>query len=470
MQARRILLTVPIQTVSKGNGLLDVGLGSVAAACRHAGWDVTLVDWNTQMTLGDLEGFLEKERFDLVGIKVFTQDFDAARRTLRQARVSQPSAATLMGGPHPTGSLPKDLWEEFGDDLDFAMAGDGEPGMMALLEAWNQAGGRPNADTLCRVPGLRFRDQGRIHANEPVFLEDLDSLPLRDLSLQDPRTYDFWESGAMGRVAPVHTGRGCPCRCGYCIAWKINGPKARLRSLESIQEEIHVLTTVYGVRRIHFMDNVFLSDRDRVEKLCRWLIEKRYRLTWDFVPTSYFRELLDPSLPPLLYRAGCTEALFGIESGSEAVLRRIHKNGSPEEYAQAVHACVRAGIHCLGFFMFGFPDETLEEMEQTLSFAMSLPFSARMFGICLPFPGTSSHGRLLEKHGIQRVDWGSYDFTKPSLLPSQASLSQVMAMRDRANREHLKTWTGIKGLGQMILRRVVRKVRLFMKTKATLGG
>jgi len=454
MGRKRILLTVPIQSLARGMGLLDVGLGHVAAACEAAGWDVVLQDWNIHHTPESFRKYLESESFDLVGVKVFTQQVAAAKKTLELVKEVQPEAATILGGPHPTGSRPEDLWEAFGEVLDFAMAGDGELGMLSLLGMWEERGERPDASSLGGVSGLRFQGSGGVTANETVFEPDLERLPQRDLSLQKPSLYTFaplWDPLSSGRAAPVHTGRGCPCRCGYCIAWMINGPKPRRRSLEALKEEIRTLVTVYDVRRISFMDNVFLSDRDYLEQLCEWLIQEGYALKWDFVPTSFFRQLKDPSLCRLVARAGGDAALFGIESGSAEVLRRIRKNGTPEEYAEVVRTVHEAGILCMGYFMFGFPDETLAEMEETLAFSRSLPFAKRHFGICLPFPGTLSHERLLEKHEMERVDWETYDFREPKLLPSQASPEQVIDMFRRAERETLMSWEGVKTLGWMIL-------------------
>ena len=75
--------------------------------------------------------------------------------------------------------------------------------------------------------------------------------------------------------------------------------------------------------------------------------------------------------------------------------------------------------------MFGFTGETVEEMNETIRYAFSIPFSKRAFVICLPLPGTRGYSGVLQKYGIQTIDWKAYNFEKPDLLPTAASLRQV---------------------------------------------
>jgi len=75
--------------------------------------------------------------------------------------------------------------------------------------------------------------------------------------------------------------------------------------------------------------------------------------------------------------------------------------------------------------MLGFPDETIGEMNETIKYAFSLPYSSVSFIICLPLPGSSSYKAVLEQQGIDRIDWSKYDFAKPDPLPCRVSPWQV---------------------------------------------
>jgi len=90
-----------------------------------------------------------------------------------------------------------------------------------------------------------------------------------------------------------------------------------------------------------------------------------------------------------------------------------------------VNYTAEAGIRPACYFMFGFPDETVQEMNDTIKYALLLPAYSIGFAICLPLPGTSSYKAVLEQQGIDRIDWGTYNFRNPKLLPCRASLVQV---------------------------------------------
>ena len=68
-----------------------------------------------------------------------------------------------------------------------------------------------------------------------------------------------------------------------------------------------------------------------------------------------------------------------------------------------------------------------------IDFATALPFTRVLFSTCLPLPGTTSFQRTLEKHGLGRIDWSTYDFDTPTLLPCAATPAELRRMLHKAN-------------------------------------
>ena len=415
--------------------LNDGGLGYIAAACKKTGADVAFLSWNTNLDMETFRNKLLEIRPDVVGLKVFTTMFKEAYQTLRCIRETLPDAITLIGGPHPSTSRPSDLFIEFDGLLDFAVAGDGEHGLIELLDQVGIAGGRPESRKLSGVPGLIYQNGVEVCSNEPRLDVELDTLAPVDWTLQEPVW--FGSSHGLDKVstgALVSDSRGCPGRCGFCMSQIINGAKPRHRSLKHLCAEIEELAHKYGVRVLVFTGNAFLSDVDYVRGLCEWFIKFDTPLEWSCTGSAFDRNLMDPGLLDLMRRAGCTLIYFGIESGSPEVRKRLCQPIPLDECTKIVNLTAKAGIRAGCYFMFGFPDETIGEMNETIKYAFSLPYYSTSFIICLPLPGSSSYKAVLEQQGIDRIDWSKYDFAKPDPLPCRPSPRHVRLKLFEANR------------------------------------
>ena len=434
----KILLSPPMNRTFQRKvtvpALNDGGLGYIAAACKKAGVDVSFLSWNSNL---DIEAFRKKLleiRPDVVGLKVFTTMFKEAHATLRCIRETLPDAITLIGGPHPSTSRPSDLFVEFEGLLDYAIAGDGEHGLAGLLDQVSIAGGKPESQKLSEVPGLIYQNEVKVCSNEPRLDVELDTLAPVDWNLQEPVW--FGSSHGLDKVstgALISDSRGCPAQCGFCMSQTINGPKPRHRSMENLCAEIEEVAHKHGVRVLVFTGNAFMSDVDYVRELCEWFIKFDTPLEWSCTGSAFDCNLMKPGLLDLMCRAGCTLIYYGIESGSPEVRKRLHQPIPLDECTNIVKLTAKAGIRAGCYFMFGFPDETIAEMNETINYAFSLPYSSVSFIICLPLPGSSSYKAVLEQQGIDRIDWSKYDFAKPDPLPCRPSPRQVRRKLFEAN-------------------------------------
>lgn len=426
----KILLSVPMnrrfERAVTVEPLNDTGLGYLAAACKKLGADVTLLSWNVNLDLAAFQQKLLELRPEIVGLKVFTTLFKESYETLRCIRTTLPEAITVIGGPHPSTSCPEDLFTEFEGLLDFAIAGDGELSIVALIEQVFAAGGKPVSKALSSVPGLIYRNDDEVLKNKPCLDVELDSLAPMDWSLQQPAWFgsnhgvDKTSLGAL-----IMDSRGCSANCGFCKCSEINGSKPRKCSLKLLYANIEQLVREYGVRVLVFTGNAFLSDVDYVRELCEWFIAFNPPIKWTCTGAAWERNLRNPGLLKLMQRAGCTLISYGIESGNPEVRKRLRQPLSLDECTEIVNLTAEAGIRPACYFMFGFPDETVQEMSDTIRYAFLLPYYSVTFCICLPLPGTSSYKVVLEQRAIDRIDWSKYSFSNPNLLPCKASLGQV---------------------------------------------
>ena len=102
-------------------------------------------------------------------------------------------------------------------------------------------------------------------------------------------------------------------------------------------------------------------------------------------------------------QTGCYQLVFGVESGRQRILDSVKKGTTPEEAKEAVRLCKEVGIKTKAYYMFGFPTETVQEMEQTLNHAKELNTDIACFLLVKAYPGTEMYKQLAGKYEEKRT-------------------------------------------------------------------
>jgi len=282
------------------------------------------------------------------------------------------------------------------------------------------------------VKGLVWRDGDRIVVNaDRPFIADLDDLPLprHDLLPLD----DYRAPLVGGPYAFVVTSRGCPGGCRFCIKHVSYGSSVRFRSPQGVLAEIEQLVGL-GVRKIHMYADLFTVNRDHVMGICDGIRERGLDIRWtcnsrvDFVDAEMLRAMAD---------AGCWMIAWGVESGDERMLRRMHKGTTLEQIRRALRWSREAGIMNWGYFIIGLPGETEESIRRTIDVAKELPLDIALFHIAAPHPGTPFFFEVVE-HGWFRpgTRWEEVDMDRSTVLDyPQLSAEDLERWARRAFRE-----------------------------------
>jgi len=398
----RVLLAVPVSE-QRFNMIPDLGLGYLSAITRGAGHDVRVLDCVREgYSLDQFESALGEWKPDVLGLKVYSCDIESARAMVSRARRACPDAVTVIGGPHPSCETPVGLAAQF-PRLQFALAGEAEPGWAAFLRHCENGDG-----DLSSIPGLIWSLSGLelgqaaasdLCANDKGLVGDLDTLPLPAWDLIPPGKYRSGYSFMTARLpaAPLLVTRGCPFSCTFCSSHLISGRRVRKRSVSRVLEEIRLLRDQFGVRTIDIVDENLAFDRKHVIELCEQMIRERLGVAWN-CPYGVRLTSLDEELLVLMERAGCFALSVGIESGSPRVLKAIKKQLTVDEVISKVRLIKRVtGMTLQGYFMMGFPGETAEDIEATIRLACSLPFDMVTFCPLRVTPGTEVYRRLQEE-------------------------------------------------------------------------
>lgn len=276
--------------------------------------------------------------------------------------------------------------------------------------AWSNL--EPETCTLRHIKGLVWRDEGEVVLNpDRPFIRNLDDLPLPRHDLLPLEMYRA--PLVRGHYAFVVTSRGCPGGCRFCIKHVSYGNSVRFRSPENIMAELEQLVGL-GVRDVHMYADLFTVSREQVMGLCELILERGLQLRW----TCNSRvDFVDPEMLRLMGRSGCWMISWGIESGSEEVLRRARKGITPEQVEQALRWAHDADIRNWGYFIIGLPGETEETIQETIRFSKRLPLDLALFHIAAPYPGSPLFFEVVEQGWFRPgTCWEQVDMDRSTVL------------------------------------------------------
>ncbi len=268
----------------------------------------------------------------------------------------------------------------------------GEP-ELTILEICN---GKRLSDT----KGIAFAEDGEVNITrdrEPV---DLNSLPMPAFHLLPMDRY-YYE--VLGSNFTLFEGsRGCASRCTFCLL-KMYGRKVRSKSIEKRIGEIEYAISHFGVKTAYFMDLEFTVFRSQVLELCDYLIKKRYDFRWT-CQTRF--DLIDEVLLEKMRKSGCRLIHFGVEAGSDELLRTVNKKITLKQIEEGMKMVHSAKIGSACFFMLGFPNSDSSEIKKTIKFAKRLNPTYALFHVTIPYPGTAlydimrDNGRHFSDNGV----------------------------------------------------------------------
>jgi len=116
---------------------------------------------------------------------------------------------------------------------------------------------------------------------------------------------------------------------------------------------------------VGFQDTSFFEKKDRVLEICEGLIRAGLDIRWRAAGRiNLLYDYPDESIR-LLERAGCKEIHFGVESGSERMMRGLNKPLDRDACIDTVKRLQEAGIQLVANFVFGFPGESSEDFDST---------------------------------------------------------------------------------------------------------
>jgi magnesium-protoporphyrin IX monomethyl ester (oxidative) cyclase len=324
---------------------------------------------------------------DLVGFScVFSNQFASIRELAGRIKAEvDPDVVVAAGGTHPSFLAERTLNTT---DIDYVVLGEGELTLRGIIEAHNRGHGIDDLD------GIAYRNGDRVQVNPRVnMIENLDSLPLPARDLLPMEKY-FKENVPMGihwrnrRNTPIITSRGCPCSCTFCSSTVHWGSRYRFRSPESVLSEIEHLKDTYGINELKFQDDNLTMPRKRAQAIFQGMIDRGLDMPWN-TPNGVAVWTLDEKMIKLMKKSGCYEFTLAVESGDQWVLDNIVKKPLKlEKVLEVARLARKHRIATVGYFIIGFPGETIEQIRNSLRFGVKLKLDYFIPFIYNPLPGS----------------------------------------------------------------------------------
>lgn len=348
-QLRSVLLPMPI------------GLASIAAQMDDSHHQLEVLDlmFSEQPDV-DLTSMLQGFAPDLVAFSVRNldnQSYLAPEYYLPRAKEwvalcrKHSEAIVVVGGAAFTVAPPA-VFEYL--DPDFGVAGDGEisfPQLVARIES-----GANWAD----LPGLVWREDGRVVQNPAKPIEDLDSLaaPRRDL-------FDSHRYTAEGGFGSIVTKLGCSFRCCYCEVPHTEGGRWRTKSPDKVVDEMAEIRKRGQAKKIAFCDAVFNYPVEHAKEICRTIIRRDLDIPWAAPVHPAF---LDEELVALMRDSGCIAASLACDSGSEQMLQTLRKGFSAEQLRASAELLEKMQLRYALWLLIGGPGENRRTVEESCEF------------------------------------------------------------------------------------------------------
>ncbi|MFH1508142.1 MAG: radical SAM protein [Candidatus Omnitrophota bacterium] len=383
---------------------------------------------------------LKKIRPNAVGIFSVTQTFNEASLVAGIIKKELNNIPVIIGGYHIS-ALPYNLSRDF----DVGVLGEGEETLRELMEVVSKHGFR--SDFISRINGIVFHRGGSVEVTDKrKFIENIDSIPFpaRDLLPKTP-------------FPGIITSRGCPYKCIFCSSANFWG-NPRYHSCDYVVDEMTQLIRVNRAVHISIWDDLFIANLPRLEKIDSLMAKKRINKKVS-LGCALRSNLVNPKLCALLKSMNVKRVSIGFESGSQKILDSLKCSSvTVEQHIKAVELCKSAGFHISGTFMVGSPDETEEDLLNTLSLVKKLKLhGGGSLSLTVPLPGTSLWEYAKQKKlvgeaidysriGIMSTDFSDPDGFKGILLTDKISRTAFFRVAQEIQRETNKYY--IRGLFQ----------------------
>ena len=393
-------------------------LAFAAALLREGGHHCELIAANVRgLSHAAVAQSLKESSPSIVLVPSAWGSVDDDKRLLEILRAALPDSVLCLSGPNVTASAEQVLLDS---EVDVVIRGEPEEAVRLLADGvpWRE------------IPNLAFLEDSSVQWTQrrlpPGWVTQ--PMPARDLLDLNHYTIPF---SRRGPATTVSTTRGCAHACTFCPSQIWHHREVRSRPIDLVVAEFQELVGRYGVREIHFRDDTFTGDHERVYALCDAMDSAGLDLSWRCFGTV---STVNAELLRRMKASGCFQVCYGFESGDDSVLRKTGKGTTVAQGVDAARWTHEAGMEVSGTFMVGLEGDTAESVNKSISFAIGNDLDYVQVNVAVPLP-TTGFGKRHDRKGLdsrpEEFRWIGADPSESATLTAGKMSHQVRRFYQR---------------------------------------
>lgn len=401
---KRILFIMPNYRMREANRFIQriyppIGLMYIASYLNDLNVQVKIIDAKIEnLDNKQLKNKIKEFNPDIVGISVLVcSSIKICNDIAKMVKNLNKNTTLVFGGRQPSMMPEKALKLE---EVDIVVRGEGEITFRELIIK-----GSPED-----IKGISYKSNGNIiHNPERGLMKSLNNLRLPARNLVDKNNYTL-----LGmKIDTIQTSRGCPHRCTFCTTPISNNGTWRPRPVDSIIEELKMISKNRKITDIIILDDNFTANTRRIEELCTKIVEcKKKGEMNDFKFYAQIRVdsiLKSPQMIKKMSEAGFWSVLIGIESVNDETLKDMQKRITFNEVLKAIRILHLYNISVFGSVIIGFDFNASEEdIIKEINYMKKIDVDILVLNLLTPYPGTPIYKELEEKDLIVTKDWSNY--------------------------------------------------------------
>lgn len=425
---------------------IPMGVLSLSSYVReHTNTECLILDMNThvrdEMKITDkwddffrktLKEKVKDKKIDVVGISAIFNVCAGYMKSITEICKQECDDTLVIAGGGLPSNLPEEVFE-LAPNIDAIAYSEGEKTLVRLLKANDMKKDLEESNGWITKKSILEKKK------RPTmeFVQTLDEIPPMSYDLIDFTKYKnltrfHGEVTAKTITTSLMTSRGCPYMCNFCASHTVHSRKMRFESPKRVIETVRNLKSEYGVNVFCIEDDLFLVHRKRALAIFEELAKED--ITIEFPNGMSVHHMNDDVMIDALKAAGLKMATLAVESGVERVLKDVIRKPYTDLniVREVVDRLRRKDLYSRAFFVIGFPEETLDEIYETIEFMKATGFNWVIASIASPIAGSELYDECKTKGLIINDELSSYSYGRSNIRLPYATPEEMERIRYEA--------------------------------------